>query len=135
MKLIGITAAGFVLAAMAMFAQAPAAHAQEFSVRFQWSEGMASCLSPVSPEIALAGVPDGTARLAAKMVDLDFTGFNHGGGTVAYGGGETISEGALKDGYRGPCPPTPHRYRITVQALGAGGEVLATSSHTEKFPQ
>ena len=111
------------------------AQAQEFSVAFQWGDGMASCLSPVSPAIALTDVPEGTARLVAKMVDLDFTGFNHGGGAVANAGGMTIPQGALKDGYRGPCPPTPHRYRITVQAVGPGGEVLATSSHTEKFPQ
>ena len=132
--------AGALGAALVMFLAATGtgidpANAQEFSIKFEWPAGMAACMSPVSPAIELANVPEGTARLVAKMVDLDFTGFNHGGGAVAYDGAPAIAEGVLTDGYRGPCPPNPHRYRFTVKALGADGGVLATSSHTEKFPK
>jgi phosphatidylethanolamine-binding protein (PEBP) family uncharacterized protein len=75
-------------------------------------------MSSVLPAIELANVHEGTARLVAKMVDLEFTDFNLGGGAVAYDGAPAITEGVLTDGYRGPCPPNPHRYRFTVKALG-----------------
>ncbi len=52
------------------------------------------------------------------MVDLNTPSFNHGGGEVEFNGQTTIPEGALKH-FNGPCPPTQHNYKFTVQAINA----------------
>lgn len=116
--------AGLTLAAMPSRADA-------FSVRFSWA-GIPAC-ETISPAFELAGVPAGTKRLSFNMTDLDVPTFRHGGSAIAYDG-DAVKRGAIR--YTGPCPPDGqhHRYRWTVQALDAGGKVLATASATANFP-
>ena len=78
-----------------------------------------------------SGVPEGTVELALVMDDPDARGFVH---WVAFGipaGAEAIGDGPLpagtregvndfgQPGYGGPCPPSQHRYVITLYALSA----------------
>jgi phosphatidylethanolamine-binding protein (PEBP) family uncharacterized protein len=62
-------------------------------------------------------------NLFLQMKDLDNARGNHGSGdTIPYTGTDTIPYGTLKY-FRGPCPPSPHNYQITVYALN--GEDVA----------
>jgi len=70
-----------------------------------------------SPVVTLTNVPAGTKFLKFRMVDWDFTSYNHGNETLAYTG-SVIPEGGLKS-YSGPCPPSQHRYEMTFEALNA----------------
>ena len=89
--------------------------------------------SSVSPTFSVSNIPDGTKFLNFRMTDLDYTLFNHGGGTVAYNGSSTVPEGALKS-YKGPCPPQKHRYEIVVEALNANKDiVLGRGKATREF--
>ena len=106
-------------------------HAGAFSAAFSWA-GIPAC-EKISPAFRLAGVPAGTKLLRFAMVDLDVPTFRHGGSTINYDG-ETVGQGAVS--YIGPCPPASqrHRYRWTIEALDAGGKVLATATATDIFP-
>ena len=110
------------------------AQADDFVIDFGW-EGIERC-SSTPPEITVSNVPDGTAQFQVKMVDLDFTGYNHGGGVAPNTGDGTIAEADYEtSNYRGPCPPgTTHTYEFTVQALDAGGANLATATAKADFP-
>jgi phosphatidylethanolamine-binding protein (PEBP) family uncharacterized protein len=66
------------------------------------------------------------------MTDLDVPDYPHGGGTVAYTGSGGLPYGAFR--YRGPCPPSPHVYRMTAEALDGSGKVLATATAKKRFP-
>ncbi len=104
------------------------------SLGFRWGP-TGQCFDPNSPPITLADVPDGTVKLRFRMTDLDATGFNHGGGEVAFDGQETLGYGAFH--YKGPCPPDPsrpHHYELSMQALDAGGKVLASARAERRFP-
>jgi phosphatidylethanolamine-binding protein (PEBP) family uncharacterized protein len=123
----------FLLTA-AMIAAAATVHgtaASAMSMSFSWA-GVGACGSS-PPTFMLSEVPAGTAKLAFNMIDLNVPSFHHGGGTVAYQGGDTIPAGSFS--YTGPCPPSgQHRYRWTVRALDGGGKTLATATATESFP-
>jgi hypothetical protein len=108
---------------------AGAAQAMELSV--SWA-GTAKCFDPQSPTMTVKGAPKGTVKLRFVMNDLDAPGFEHGGGTVASSGG-AIAKGAFS--YKGPCPPKPHRYRMTVWALDAAGKELAKAATVKVFPE
>lgn len=87
-----------------------------------------------SPAIKVTNIPAGTKFLDFYMVDLDYTAYNHGGGTVAYTGSGDIPKMALKN-FRGPCPPSVHRYEITVKALNeAQDTVLGKGSSVSNYP-
>ncbi len=118
----------------ALLISAAPTFADDFTVDFSW-DGIKRCTS-TPPEIAVMNVPDGTAQFQVKMVDLDFTGYNHGGGVAPNTGDGTIAEADYEtSNYRGPCPPgTTHTYEITVQALGADGADLAATSAKADFP-
>ncbi|WP_421917337.1 phospholipid-binding protein [Mesorhizobium sp.] len=103
----------------------------DMGMTFEWGP-TAKCFDAKSPPITLSGVPAGTKTLAFNMVDLDAPGFKHGGGTLAFGGQKTLPYGAFS--YRGPCPPRPHTYEISVRALDAGGKALATAKARRRFP-
>jgi phosphatidylethanolamine-binding protein (PEBP) family uncharacterized protein len=79
-------------------------------------------------------VPQGTTRLAFRMVDKNVPTYPHGGGTVDYQGKTVIPGGAFS--YKGPCPPPSqqHSYEWTVQALDANGRALAAAIAIQKFP-
>jgi hypothetical protein len=99
-------------------------------VDFQWARENL-CERGRSPLVRLSGIPEGTIKLKAWFKDLNMPTYNHGGGTVENDGTSIIAAGALK-GFRGPCPPIglTHRYMLTVQALDAGGKVLALGKKT-----
>ena len=103
-----------------------------FSVKFSWA-GIPAC-SSVSPAFTIAAAPHGTTALAFRMRDEDAPDFQHGGSTVAYAGTGRVPRGAIR--YTGPCPPSgsSHRYVWTVDALGAGGEVLGSARARATFP-
>ena len=130
MRFAAIAFAGFLCAGIL----APAARAADsFTVTFTW-DGTGRCFEPQSPPFTLGHVPPGTKTLRFNMVDLDFTPFHHGGGDLAYSGKDEIPRGALKGDYRGPCPPNPHHYEWTVEALDAGGKVLGEAKAMKPFP-
>ena len=106
-------------------------HADALSVSFSWV-GIPACAS-ISPAFDLKGVPVGTKRLSFTMTDLNVPTFHHGGSTIAYDG-DAVSRGSIN--YIGPCPPhgEHHNYRWVVQALSAGGKVLARGSAEAMFP-
>lgn len=116
-------------AAFAMMTSGPA-HA--FSASYSW-QGIGGC-GTTSPPFQLSDVPAGTVALRFEMHDLQAPHFHHGGSTVAYHGSDAVPKGAIK--YTGPCPPpnTRHTYRWTIEALDAGGHVLATTTTSAVFP-
>ena len=107
------------------------AMADEFDITFKF-ERKHRC-SITSPKITLSNIPEGTQTFKAKLVDHD-NPFNHGGGTVANDGSGVLGEGALTEGYNGPCPPSSHMYEITVKALDANGKELASAGKKRRFP-
>jgi len=90
------------------------------STAFAKSDGCSS----KPPAFRIGGAPKGTKTLQFRMVDLDYTSYNHGGGRVAYAG-PSVPAGAFS--YAGPCPPagTTHRYEWTVSAVDASGTIIA----------
>jgi len=102
----------------------------DMTMTFEWGP-TAKCFDPKSPPIALSGVPAGTKTLAFNMVDLDAPSFRHGGGTVVFGGQKNLPYGAFS--YRGPCPPRPHMYEISVKALDGGGKAPRHGKSTKTF--
>ena len=106
------------------------ASASAMSMSFDWGPTK-SCFDPKSPPISLSDVPKGTVKLRFKMVDLNAINYPHGGGTVAYTGKNKLAYGAFR--YKGPCPPTPHTYQFTVDALDKNGKKLATAKARKSF--
>jgi phosphatidylethanolamine-binding protein (PEBP) family uncharacterized protein len=107
------------------------ARANAFTASFSWA-GIPAC-EKISPAFELAGVPAGTKQLRFSMKDLDVPTFHHGGSTIAYQG-DAVKQGAIR--YIGPCPPRGerHRYRWTIEALDAAGQVMGSTSATATFP-
>lgn len=110
-----------------------------FEIAFSW-EGLKLCTSGnpgtvPNPAFTVKDVPDGTAFIRFKLVDRDVPGFNHGGGVVAYGGGDVIAAGQFK--YKQPCPPDGvHRYEwtATAQSKKNGGK-LAVAKAVRPYPE
>lgn len=119
------------LLAIPLFTIMLSGQALAMSLSFTWGPTKA-CFDRNSPPIHLRGVPKGTKKIRFYMKDLDAPNFRHGGGVVRYTGKNVFPYGSFH--YRGPCPPTRHRYRITAQALDASGRVLATASAVRTFP-
>ena len=126
-----LLAALWVAALYFNFSRSTSDDGPSLSLRFSWF-GIPAC-SSISPSFDLGGVPTGTTRLSFRMTDLNMPTFHHGGSTIAYVG-DAVSRGAIQ--YTGPCPPQGerHNYRWTVQALGAAGNILASSSAEAMFP-
>lgn len=120
---------GFLIGLVLILSASPAFAGMTMS--FQWGPTK-KCFDRKSPPIELSGVPKGTKSLDIRMVDLQAPNYPHGGAKIAYSGKQSLPYGAFK--YRGPCPPSPHQYRITVKALDAAGKVLATSKASRIFP-
>ncbi|MEZ5756565.1 MAG: YbhB/YbcL family Raf kinase inhibitor-like protein [Paracoccaceae bacterium] len=113
--------------------------ASAFEIAFTW-DGLASCTSgnPAtvpSPAFTLRDVPEGTAFIRFKLVDRDVPGFNHGGGVVAYAGGDMIAAGQFN--YKQPCPPDGvHRYEWTAMAqTKKNGGKLAVAKAARPYPE
>ena len=103
----------------------------DMKVSFEWGP-TTKCFDSKSPPINLSGVPEGTAKLDIQMTDRNAMDFRHGGGKVAYDGTNALPYGAFR--YKGPCPPSKHKYRFTVKALDKGGKTLATAQAEKFFP-
>ena len=104
----------------------------------------------VSPPLSWSGVPEEAAALRVSLRDPDaplgtFTHWSVGGidpsssgagrGTVPAGGTEERNSFG-ETGYGGPCPPhgdDPHRYIFAVEALDAGGDILASAELTTTY--
>ncbi len=110
-----------------------AGSASAMSISFEWGQTK-SCFDRHSPPITVSDVPKGTATLKFTLDDLNAMDFNHGGGSVAYTGKNSLPYGAFS--YRGPCPPDgTHTYRITVKALDASGKTLDSAKAKRRFPK
>ena len=113
-----------------------AADAANLSVSFKWgktpacSSGYPSIVN--SPAFKVRHVPKGTKMLRFRITDLDVPSYPHGGGTVKYRRKSRIPAGSFR--YTGPCPPVPHTYYWSVEALGSGGKVLAKGGARRGFP-
>ena len=105
--------------------------ANAFKVSFDWDPAMKKCFSEVSPQIQLINVPAGTNSLSVVMVDEDAPNYDHGGGKVNYTGGSVIPAGALKY-WKGPCPPSQHKYTFKVTAYGGA---KSRAKYSQKFPK
>jgi len=101
------------------------------STSFQWGP-TGKCFDSKSPPMSFSGIPDGTVKLDIRMIDLNAPDYNHGGARIDYSGQKSLPYGAFR--YRGPCPPTPHKYRFTIKALDAKGKVLAKAAVAKTFP-
>lgn len=126
-----------ILATALIFANGiVAANASSLTVSFKWGKtpicntGQPSIVA--SPAFKVGHVPKGTKSLRFRMVDLDVPSYPHGGGKVAYHGKSRIAAGSFR--YTGPCPPFPHTYNWSVDALNAGGKTLSRGNARRKFP-
>ena len=125
MRKLAVAACAFIAAA-----GLPAA-ASAMGLSFAWGPTQ-KCFDPKSPPMVVSAVPSGTKKLRVHMTDLEAPNYPHGGGTVAYDGKGKLPYGAFR--YRGPCPPSPHTYRMTVEALDGSGKGLATATASRRFP-
>jgi phosphatidylethanolamine-binding protein (PEBP) family uncharacterized protein len=131
MKLLHIISAGTAI----YFATYSTALA--FNVSFNWGS-IPRCTSGNpntvgSPAFKLNGVPKGTTKLSFRLRDNNVPSYNHGGGSVPYAGGPSISAGAFK--YKSPCPPDgSHTYTWSVTAVDKSGKTLGTASASRKYP-
>jgi phosphatidylethanolamine-binding protein (PEBP) family uncharacterized protein len=123
---------------IAMLTLAPIS-ASAFEIGFSW-EGLKLCTSGnpgtvPSPAFTVKDVPEGTTFIRFKLVDRDVPEFNHGGGVVAYDGGDVIAAGQFK--YKQPCPPDgAHRYEwtATAQTKKNGGK-LGVAKAARPYPE
>lgn len=107
--------------------------AARMEVAFSW-EGIQACAHE-SPEIQVSNVPDSTAELRVKLKNVTVPEWNHGGGSVAYGGSGVIPTGALDIGYNGPCPPDGrHKYEFSVMAVDGEGAIIGFGKARQSFP-
>lgn len=118
-----------LIIAAAILASSPAM--AEMKASFDWGQ-TTKCFDKNSPPFKVSGVPEGTAKLAFTMTDLDAPDYRHGGGKVDYTGQSAIPYGAFR--YKGPCPPSRHKYRFTIKALDAKGKEIAKTTATKSFP-
>ena len=105
--------------------------ASAMGLSFEWGPTQ-QCFDKKSPPVRLSDVPAKTEKLRFKLVDLDAPDYPHGGDTIQYAGNDSLPYGAFR--YTGPCPPSPHTYRLSAEALDAGGKVLAKAAAEKRFP-
>jgi len=106
-------------------------NAMAMGLSFDWGPTK-ECFDKKSPPMRVSAVPAGTAKLRFKMIDLNAPDYPHGGGTVTYSGNGNLPYGAFR--YTGPCPPSPHVYQFTVEALDSSGKILAKATAKKRFP-
>ncbi len=133
------TLACFAFAA-ALFATTQSAHAQKFSIEFDWGDiPLCDTGSPntvKNPTFRLANVPPGTKFIRFGLTDLDVPSYNHGGGTVAYSGQQEIKPGVFT--YESPCPPNgSHTYEWSASAKDGDGffsDTLGSAKASTSYP-
>lgn len=99
-------------------------------VDYRWQEKH-EC-SKISPQINVSGIPQEAVELKINMRDLDSPNYAHGGGVIVYAGNNVIEEGALTN-YKGPCPPTTHRYVIKVTAIDNDEVIVGEGTLMQKY--
>lgn len=110
----------------------PAFAQQSFTADFSWGS-TPRCDGTKSPPFTLSNVPPGTTTIRFRMTDQEVPSYPHGGGDVAYTGQSEVPEGAFS--YYGPCPRGgSHTYDWSIEALDQGGNRLATTRASKKFP-
>lgn len=119
----------WILFVAGLVAASPAAAGM--SASFEWGPTK-KCFDTNSPPFKVSGVPKGTVKLGFKMTDLDAPQYRHGGGKVEFTGKSQIPYGAFR--YKGPCPPTRHKYRFTITALDEKGKEIGKTTATRSFP-
>lgn len=109
-------------------------NAAKMEVTFSW-DGVPACTHE-SPEIQVAGIPDGAVELRVRLKDVDLPTWNQGGGKVAVDGSGVIPAGALNMGYNGPCPPEGqrHKYEFSVMAVDDQGTIIGYGASRQVFP-
>ena len=108
-------------------------YASGFSASFKWCSKAPQ--STTSPVFTLSSVPRGTTKISLQMHDHQ-AAYNHGGGEVAYRGGNVIPCGAIESGWVGPFPPEGqvHTYEFVVKALDGVNNVLGEAHALRNFP-
>ena len=120
-------------AAIVTWPPAQAAAEEDLGVAFKLAAS--DRCSKTSPEITVTNVPPGAVSFKVRLRDLDKPSWRHGGGMVPADPSGKIAQGALTNGYNGPCPPSgSHRYEFIVEALDANEDTLAEGSATQSFP-
>ncbi|GAB6907376.1 exported hypothetical protein [Desulfosarcina cetonica] len=109
-------------------------NAAKMEVTFSW-DGIPACAHE-SPEIKVAGIPDGAVELQVRLKDINLPVWNQGGGKVAVDGSGVIPAGALNMGYNGPCPPAGqrHKYEFSVMAVDDQGTIIGYGASRQVFP-
>lgn len=128
------------MAFLLFMAALPGAVTAQSAISVDWQWKASHRCADISPELKLAGLPDGVRKVSVRMNDIDFQNKDHGGGVVDIEikeGQATIPEGRLPR-YLGPCPNNfssfGHDYMITVKALAEDGTtVLASGQKTQTF--
>lgn len=128
MKAVRDRLAGIWILGMAM---SVADGAMAMGLSFDWGPTK-DCFDQNSPPMRVSDVPAGTEKLRFRMIDLNAPDYPHGGGTVSYNGNGKLPYGAFR--YTGPCPPSPHVYQFTVEALDGAGKILGKATAKKRFP-
>ena len=124
-------------AVFALTGLANPAVADEFSFSFEWGD-IPNCTdgypnSVPNPIFTLSGVPKGTKKIVFAMTDLDVPQFDHGGGSAAYNGDNTIQPGAFE--YDSPCPPNgTHTYEWEATAKDSNNDTVGKASAEKSYP-
>ena len=109
-----------------------APNAPALGVEYSW-KGIANC-SNISPAIKVTGFPKETKSFSVRMVDLNDSMVNHGGGKILNDGSGMIPSGAFDD-YRGPClQGGSHRFQYVVKALDEKDTVIGEGKAIQTFP-
>ena len=86
-----------------------------------------------NPIFTVSGVPKGTKKIVFAMTDLDVPQFDHGGGSAAYNGDNTIQPGAFE--YDSPCPPDgTHTYEWEATAKDSNNDTVGKASAEKSYP-
>lgn len=125
--------------ALSLFATG--ALAEEFTVSFDW-DGLKRCANGRpntvgNPVFTLSDVPAGTNWLYFKLTDQDARSYNHGGGWIAFDGGNATTPDVFR--YKSPCPPNgSHTYTWTVTATSVQGDLgnpLGFAEFSRNYPK
>jgi len=116
---------------------AKSATAEGFSFTFEWGNiplcntGYPNVVP--NPVFSLSNVPQGTKTIEFTLTDKDAPSYDHGGGSVAYTGKNTLQPGAFE--YESPCPPGgKHTYEWSAAAEDANGKTLGKAKAKKKYP-
>ena len=112
--------------------QSASSNVTELSVDFVW-KGMESC-GKDNPKFDIKGIPPNTKFIKIDMKDKGYQYDNKSVQIPFDGNGDLIGK-KFKE-ITTPCPGMlPGDYKITIEAIGENGVVLATASKERNFPE